>query len=77
MNWHYRIVRHANGGLVLHEVYFDSAGTPQYRTLEGTTFRCDADEGPETIVKMLKTALKDARTRGVLDDPWPEKGESA
>ena len=70
--WNYRIVRHRDGDLALHEVYYAKDGKPSSRTDRPCSFACDAEEGVGGIVASLKRALKDATERPVLNDPWPE-----
>lgn len=72
MTWNYRIVRHADGSLALHEVYYDSEGTPSARSSEPTFFVVDEEEGSEGLIKSLEMALESVKKHGVLDDPWPE-----
>ena len=67
MTWNYRIVRHADGNLALHEVYYDDSGWPTNRTAEPISFACDAEEGTAGIISSLQMALRDAR-QPVLDD---------
>ncbi len=70
MTWNYRILRHRKDGRTwygLHEVYYRSDGRPRAYTADPISFYCDEDEGPEGIAKSLRLALKDARTRPVLD----------
>lgn len=74
MSWNYRIVRReTKDGPVweLHEVYYEENGTPKYRTQQPVGF--GSDDGPEDVIRSLEMALVDARTRVVLDDPWPEE----
>lgn len=51
----------------LHEVYYDESGKPTAMTERPVDFVCAEEEGPEGIVRALELALKDARTRAVLD----------
>ena len=62
MSWHYRIVRHTDGSLGLHEVYCDEAGQPNGFTAEPVSFVSDAEEGAAGIIAGLEMALRDART---------------
>ena len=73
--WNYRIVLTRGDGpsgpweaYGLFEVHYDNAGRPEARTVDLASFACDSDEGPEGIVGSLELALRDARTRPVLDD---------
>lgn len=68
MTWSYRIVRHKDGHLGLHEVYYNKAGEPWSRTEDPCSFGADKEDGPESVVTSLKMALKDAETWPVLDD---------
>lgn len=71
MTWNYRIVRYHDrkNGFGLHEVHYDNECRPVAMTATGATFHADADEGPAAIIEMLEKALKDAKERGVLDEP--------
>ena len=50
MSWHYRVLRHPDGSLTLHEVYCDEAGQPNGYTEQPITFYADAHEGPAGII---------------------------
>jgi len=65
--WHYRILRHEDGALALHEVYCDEAGEPTRCTVNPVSFGADADEGRDGVVQSLTRALRDARERPILD----------
>ncbi|MCX8281771.1 hypothetical protein OSJ77_16375 [Phyllobacterium sp. 0TCS1.6C] len=67
MTWNYRILRHENGDLALHEVYYDEKGQPKAYTEQPISFFSDAEGGPEEIVGSLERALRDAKERSVLD----------
>jgi YD repeat-containing protein len=67
MSWNYRIVKYKNKDYGLHEVYYDKQGRIVDRT-EDPIISCYSEEGPEGIIKSLRMALKDAKTREVLDD---------
>jgi hypothetical protein len=67
MSWNYRILRHQDGTLALHEVHYDQHGRPRAYTAEPTRFVVDADEGAEGLRASLERALHDARTRSVID----------
>lgn len=66
MTWHYRVLRHLDGSLALHEVYCDEAGQPNGYTEQPVSFCADADEGPAGIIIALELALCDAKGRPVL-----------
>jgi hypothetical protein len=68
MTWNYRIIRRKDGSFGLHEVYYDAAGNPHGMTADPVGFAADADEGEQGIIISLKTALRDARNRPVLDE---------
>ena len=70
MFWNYRIVRHPNGDLALHEVYDDEDGRPDGVTARPVGFAADAEEGVGDLIRQLELALGDARNRPVLD--WSE-----
>lgn len=67
MSWNYRVIRHEDGTLALHEVYYDEAGTPVMYTVEPANFAVDADEGLSDLIAALETALRDAKERPVLN----------
>lgn len=67
MSWHYRVLRHPDGSLALHEVYCDEAGRPHSYTEQPACFVADVEEGLAGIVGALEMALKDARERPILD----------
>jgi hypothetical protein len=67
MSWHYRILRHPDGTLALHEVYCDEAGRPNRYTEQPVSFSVDADEGADALVDAMKLALHDAINRPILD----------
>lgn len=67
MSWHYRILRHSDGSLALHEVYCDAKGRPNRYTTNPACFAADAAEGAEGIVSALRHALSDAMNRPILD----------
>jgi hypothetical protein len=67
MTWHYRVLRHADGSLALHEVYCDASGRPNACTERPISFAVDGEEGLEALVQSLRLALDDATNRPVLD----------
>lgn len=67
MTWNYRILRHRDGTLALHEVYYDEQGQPRAYTERPAGFAVDPEDGPEGVQAALETALRDARERPVLD----------
>jgi hypothetical protein len=67
MTWHYRVLRHPDGTLALHEVYCDEAGRPNRYTAQPVSFAVDADEGAEALLQAMRCALNDATTRPILD----------
>lgn len=75
MTWNYRVVRYRErgAGYGLHEVYYNDNGEPVTMGAAPAIFCADAEEGPDAIATMLTRALKDAKERGVLDEPtrWP------
>ena len=75
MSWNYRILRHEDGSLALHEVYYDEDGRPRGYTAESAGFCAYEEEGPEGITAALERALRDARERPVLDATDIAKGE--
>lgn len=67
MSWSYRILRHPDGSVALHEVYFHEDGQPHSYAEPPASFVLDGDEGPQGIIASLERALRDARERPVLD----------
>ena len=61
MSWHYRIVRHTDGSLGLHEVYCDEAGQPNGFTAEPVSFVSYAEEGAAGIMGQKAPPRKNAR----------------
>ncbi len=73
MTWHYRVLRHKDGCLALHEVYCDETGQPDGCTVEPVHIGAHPDEGLAGVIGSLEMALKDARERPVLDYAQFEK----
>lgn len=67
MTWNYRIIRHTEGHLALHEVYYDDNGKPDRVTAEPITFVAEYGEGTMGLIASLEMALTDARENPVLD----------
>jgi hypothetical protein len=67
MSRNYRVIRHANGMLALHEVYFDQNGNLAGRTVEAAGFVVNEEDGVEALISMLERALWDARENPTLD----------
>lgn len=67
MTWNYRVMRHADGSIAMHEVYYDDNGKPEHWSKEPTTFIGDGDDALEQLICGLETAAKDARQRPILD----------
>jgi hypothetical protein len=67
MHWNYRVLRHEDGTLALHEVFYDEDGKPSMYTTEPISFAVDADEGLSALTESLERALRDAKERPVLD----------
>jgi len=65
MSWHYRILRHPDGILALHEVYCDGAGRPNRYTEQPISFAVDADEGAESTVS-CDEGINDRTPGGML-----------
>lgn len=76
-SWHYRVVRHPDGMLGLHEVYCDDDGQPHSYTQEPAGFIANDDEGLDGIILSLERALRDARARPILDAAAISSGRSA
>jgi hypothetical protein len=67
MTWNYRVIRHDEGHLALHEVYYDDDGKPNRVTTEPVTFVAESDDGITGLINSLELALNDARERPALD----------
>lgn len=88
MYWNYRIVRlpcihsevdktvplaaYEHFKYEIHEVYYESDGTPTLRTQESiarafTAYECE-DECPEQMIEWMERMLKDLKRHEVLDD---------
>ena len=67
MTWNYQILRNSDGSYALHEVYCDDTGRANGTTMRPVSFVADAEEGTKGIVASLEMALRDARTRDVID----------
>lgn len=67
MSWHYRVLRHPDGWLAVHEVHCDEAGQPTSCSTDPVTFGADADEGLEGVTGSLRMALADAERRPILN----------
>jgi hypothetical protein len=70
--WSYRIIRHPDtpeehGHLALHEVHYGDDCLVHSWTAEPITFVCGGEEGPEGIIQSLEMALRDARSRPMLE----------
>lgn len=79
-HWNYRVIRYADGGYGLHEVYYNIEGdNKESWTLEPISFTCGEEEGQQGIVESLKRALRDAENRPVLqiDETWAQLFEEA
>ncbi|MFZ1429986.1 MAG: hypothetical protein WBP58_05190 [Chitinophagaceae bacterium] len=75
MSWSYRILRHPDGTVALHEVYFHEDGQPHSYAEPPASFVLDGDEGPQGIIASLELALRDAKERPVLDAATIGKGK--
>lgn len=78
-HWNYRVLRHEDGSLALHEVFYDSAGRPASYTSEPVGFAAHPEEGVLAIESSLEMALKDIRQAPVLtpaDFPRPDEDDA-
>ena len=71
MTWNYRIVRHPQSWLALHEVYYGEDGQPNGYGENPASFGANEDEGTAGIIRALEMALRDARERPVFDPEAP------
>jgi hypothetical protein len=79
-HWNYRVIRYADGGYGLHEVYYGIEGAEKESwTVEPIRFISDEVEGREGIVSALRRALSDAESRPILqiDQTWAESVKEA
>lgn len=67
MHWNYRVLRHEDGTLALHEVFYDEDGAPSMYTTDPISFAVDGDEGLTALTEALERALCDAKERPLLD----------
>jgi hypothetical protein len=65
--WNYRVIRHADGSLALHEVYYDATGRAVAMTENPVSFGVTEEETQADLIRTLDRALKDARERPVLE----------
>lgn len=68
--WNYRIVRYANGGYGLHEVYYDESGMITARTENAISFVVPEEDGPDPLIKSLEMALENAKSKPIVQDPF-------
>lgn len=66
MSWNYRVLRHEDGRLAVHEVFYDEAGRPRSHTARPVCFSVEAEEGVTALVRSLLRAARNARTLPVL-----------
>lgn len=66
-SWNYRLVKYKNPdhGYGLHEVYYNAGNSAWAMTDNG----CFVGETPEDVIAALEMALKDAKERGVFEEP--------
>ena len=69
MSWNYRVIKYAEGGYGLHEVYYDSDGEPLSMTEEPAGFVGDS---VEELTASLMLARTDVRKRPVLNEDLEE-----
>jgi len=67
MSWNYRIVRHLDGHLELHEVHYDKDGKPWGMTEVPAKFVSDKDENPAAIIMALRMAIRDVMRHPILN----------
>jgi hypothetical protein len=76
--WNYRMLRHPDGRLAVHEVFFDDDGRPWAATKDPISFEADADESLDDLADDLEHALAAVRSAPVLDwsDIPPREGDA-
>jgi hypothetical protein len=67
VTWNHRLIRHPDGYLALHEVYYDEAGEPNKYTADPAVFVVDEEEGANALFEAMKRALDSALHTPVLD----------
>jgi hypothetical protein len=66
MGWNHRVMRHEDGRLAVHEVFYDKAGRPEGYSAEPATFGLPEDNLNLLILNLLNAA-RNARTLPVLE----------
>jgi len=54
MTWNYRVIRHKEGHLALHEVYYNEAGQPRAYSQQPVTFIGDGDDALQELIGALE-----------------------
>lgn len=67
MSWNFRVMRHEDGGLAVHEVHYDAAGRPRACSAEPATFAVPETEDAPALTRNLLRAARNARTLPVLE----------
>lgn len=57
MSWNYRIIRHPEGSLALHEVHYDDAGTPRAVSARPASFATDFGDDDTQRLEDLRGSL--------------------
>lgn len=57
MTWNYRVIRHYDGTLALHEVFYTDTGMVNMYSENPTSFLSDSIEGLSSVLEMAKAAL--------------------
>ena len=58
-HWNYRVMRHADGSVAIHEVHYDDNGEPHAWTLEPTGFSGDSIEELRSALALAERGLQE------------------
>jgi len=67
MSWNYRAIRHHDGSLAVHEVFYNEAGEPNSMTENPVTFSVSEDESIKDLATSLEQALNDIRKKPIIE----------
>ena len=55
--WNYRVLRHSDGSVAIHEVFYDDRGKPHRCSAEPTGFISESVEGLTSTLELARRAL--------------------
>src|SRR4051794_14863025 len=58
MTWNHGVIRHKEGHLALHEVYYNEAGQPRAYSQQPVTFIGDGDDALQELIGARKHAMR-------------------